>query len=133
MIILRIVNRIFHAIDNRNIVYIKNKSNLGIATALNQAANLAIKEGYDFLLTMDQDSLPDENMISKMIESIQELNLNDIGIISPVHVNKYDTLKVEKEKISYKFDAMTSGNLLNLKLLVNWAVLMIIILSIMLM
>jgi rhamnosyltransferase len=42
---------------NSTIVYIDNRSNLGVAKALNLAAYLASANGYDWLLTMDQDSL----------------------------------------------------------------------------
>ena len=37
---------------NEKIKYIPNKSNLGIAVALNMGAKKAIKDGYDWLLTM---------------------------------------------------------------------------------
>ena len=39
--------------DSKKIKYISKKKNLGIATALNYAAKEAIREGYEFLLTMD--------------------------------------------------------------------------------
>jgi len=39
-----------------NIIYINNKNNLGIATALNIGCNKAIDLGYKWTLTMDQDS-----------------------------------------------------------------------------
>lgn len=35
---------------------IQNPDNRGVATALNQAAQLGMREGFDWLLTMDQDS-----------------------------------------------------------------------------
>ena len=39
-----------------NIVYLHDGNNSGIAARLNEAAALAIKDGYSWLLTMDQDS-----------------------------------------------------------------------------
>jgi rhamnosyltransferase len=40
----------------KGIQLIQNPDNRGVATALNQAAELALDEGFDWLLTMDQDS-----------------------------------------------------------------------------
>lgn len=47
-----------------NIAFIKNNENLGIATALNQAARFAMEHGYDWIITLDQDSVAPENLIA---------------------------------------------------------------------
>ena len=52
---------------NRKINYIYNGDNLGIATPLNKAAELARKEKIDWLLTMDQDT----NFNSGVIKEIK--------------------------------------------------------------
>jgi len=44
------------ALDHPNLELLQNPKNLGIAAALNQAARRALDEGYNWLLTMDQDS-----------------------------------------------------------------------------
>lgn len=97
----------------KKIEYIFNNGNIGIAKALNIAAQKAIKEGYDFLLTMDQDSKFKKGDLKKLKEIANTKNLKKVGIISPWHNTK---LKLEKpkEKIDYPLDVMTSGNLLNL-------------------
>ena len=101
--------------DLKKIEYISRNENLGIATALNIAAKKAIKEGYSYLLTMDQDSKFHQGDLKKMKSIITKMDLTDIGIISPWHKTK---LKLEKpvEKIDYPLDVMTSGNILNLKI-----------------
>lgn len=43
-------------LQEKGIQLIQNSDNKGVATALNQAAELALGEGFDWLLTMDQDS-----------------------------------------------------------------------------
>lgn len=97
----------------KKIEYVYQNENLGIAKALNIACNKAIKEKYQFILTMDQDSKFKKNDLEKMKTKISNLDLSDIGIISPWHKTK---LKLEKpkEKIDYPLDVMTSGNILNL-------------------
>ena len=66
-------------------LYIDNFSNKGIAYALNMGVKLAIKESSDWLLTMDQDSKFEKNDLFKLIESIDEDDIQNIGIISPLH------------------------------------------------
>jgi len=91
------------------IKYIDNGGNQGIAHALNIGAKLAIENGADWLLTMDQDSKFENNDLQKMIQWVEENKTIDIGIVSPMH--EVD----EKKKYKfYKTITMTSGNLLNL-------------------
>jgi rhamnosyltransferase len=49
--------KLINTIDSKyNLCYINNNDNLGIATALNIGCDKAIQLGYDWTLTMDQDS-----------------------------------------------------------------------------
>ena len=54
------------------IKYIKLNGNEGIAKALNIAKNKAIKEDYDWLLTMDQDSKFENEDFSKMLDLVKK-------------------------------------------------------------
>lgn len=85
------------------------------------AAKLAIKENCDWLLTMDQDSRVDKDMLSIMYKFIDQNIDKKLGIVSPHHLNvllnekplaKLGELKEEKV-------VMTSGNLLNLEAFKN--------------
>jgi len=95
-----------------NIKYIRNNSNLGIATALNIGARNAIYDGFDYLLTMDQDSSAPE----KMIYNLQTLmvSIKNAGIIAAehfdpsIHTNNNDVLN---EEVLF---TMSSGNLISL-------------------
>ena len=49
-----------------NIKIIKNSKNLGIAKALNQAMEYGYMNSYDWMLTLDQDSVCPFDYISKM-------------------------------------------------------------------
>ena len=55
--------------SSNKIVYINNKDNLGIAKALNIAFERAIKDGYTWVLTMDQDSKFLDDNFEKLISS----------------------------------------------------------------
>ena len=99
--------------NNKKIKYIPNMKNLGIATALNIAANKAIEDGYDFLVTMDQDSLLSKDNYDDMVNYINNNDMTNIGIVSPYHDietnRKKPTVNVEEV-----LEVMTSGNFLNL-------------------
>ena len=115
---------------NKKIVYIPNFENLGIATALNIGAKRAIEDGYDFLLTMDQDSCFNDNDIIKMIDMIEKYpedkeienqfgsNISQIGLFSPLHVvnNDFNIMGEPHSKYDSPLNVMTSGNIINLKI-----------------
>ncbi len=88
-------------------------SNIGIAGALNLAVESAIRDGYNFLLTMDQDSYFDEQVIEKLTAALNAFP--DAGIVTPVHANKFNV----PERTSSLYEEIpvtkTSGNILNLE------------------
>ena len=89
--------------------YVANGNNLGVAHALNQGAKMAIEDGYAWLLTMDQDSTPAENMIAVMIDRLNSMDTDMVGIVSPVYNLQHKTATMDSESW-----VLTSGNLLNL-------------------
>lgn len=89
-------------------------SNLGVAYALNYAAKLAIKNNFDFLLTMDQDSFLTPGMVDRMIEDCS--SNEDVGIVSPLHRNRFRTQEIHTSIYEEVLFIKTSGNLLNLKI-----------------
>lgn len=101
--------------DKNKVEYIKLYKNLGIATALNLAAQKAIKEGYNWLLTMDQDSQFEKNSLGIMLETLNCIDIEKIGILSPFHKTK-GREHVYANELEKKEITMTSGNLLNLNI-----------------
>ncbi len=65
----------------KNAVYVPNKKNLGIATALNQDCELAKKDGFEWCMTMDQDSSFDSEQMALYLKLVEE-NLQDASIKS---------------------------------------------------
>lgn len=97
------------------IEYIPNKKNLGIAKALNIGCEKAADKGYEWILTMDQDSSFEKNEAKKYFRVFEYIENKKIGIISPNHVLKNDTNKIDENRTFIKTDhVMASGNLLNL-------------------
>lgn len=105
-------------IDKKKIEVIFNEENLGIATALNIGVRSVLKQGYKWILTMDQDSKVSKNMVEKMLEvynSIDEKERKDILSIFPNFVDeRVQSIKENSDMDAYEYvDAdITSGNLL---------------------
>ncbi len=99
--------------NNSKIIYIKNNQNLGIAYALNLAAEFAIKENYKYLLMMDQDSFANENFVEKLMNGF---NYNkNVALVSPLIIHKNNQhLKENKNQFSRIDVAMTSGSILKI-------------------
>ncbi|OGU35022.1 MAG: hypothetical protein A2068_07225 [Ignavibacteria bacterium GWB2_35_6b] len=96
----------------KNVNYISFGQNLGIARALNHAAQVAIEKGYKFLLTMDQDSKAPLNLVSACISVFK--GSNNVGLVTPLHANKFGTHIKPIGQIEKTTIAMTSGNLISL-------------------
>lgn len=99
---------------SNKIEYIFNNKNIGVSKALNVGAKKAIKDKFDYLLTMDQDSRFKKNDIEKMIEFIENYQQKDLGLVTPWHVINTNPKK-PKTKIDYPLEVMTSGNIISLK------------------
>ncbi len=100
--------------SNKKVEYIKYGDNKGIATALNEGARRAVEDGYQWLLTMDQDSKITGNIIKQMEQYLMKHADEKIGLVSPYHDIHSDeiVLDVEAEEM---IEVMTSGNIISLK------------------
>ena len=69
-----------------NVVFIKSEKNLGIAAALNRLMQWGNDKGYDWMLSLDQDSVCEENFVARMKPYLTiEQNL---GVVAPVIVDR---------------------------------------------
>lgn len=106
---------------------IRNEKNMGIAAALNQIINYADSKNYQWVMTLDQDSVPDENMLPHMMKTAH----STIGMVVPrlVDQNVGKTIKngqpideteiKPREIIKNAKDVMTSGCLMNMNMVKN--------------
>lgn len=67
--------------QSENIVYLTENKNLGIAYALNRVMETAQKDGFDWIITMDQDSIIPTGLVDGYKEAIDRTN--KIGIVCP--------------------------------------------------
>jgi rhamnosyltransferase len=99
--------------SNTNITYINNNNNLGVAKALNIAADAAIADGFKWLLTMDQDSF----ILKGFFDIAAKPLANPTNIIVAASYNNSFFKKQESVYDGFvELGAIiTSGNLLNLE------------------
>lgn len=118
-----LINILLTKYPENKIDYFANNDNLGIASALNMAANKAIKHGFRWLLTMDQDSSFDKASINNLVNSFNHVPYIDrVAIVACNHYNPECSSRKENthgtNNLYNYYEAMmviTSGNLLNLE------------------
>ena len=95
-------------------ILIENSSNLGIATALNQLCHKAQALGYEWLVTLDQDSVIQPGMLEAFSHYT---DLSNVAIICPRiedrHLGRQHTQQTSGTE--YVAHAITAGNMVRLK------------------
>lgn len=75
----------------RGVYPIMNRTNLGLASALNQGIVLAFEElGVDYVTLFDQDSLPEEVLPFSLATELQEFRGNAVACIGPMLKDRKD-------------------------------------------
>ena len=92
---------------------IYNNTNGGIAKALNQAFLWAEKENYDWVLTLDQDTVCAENLVYGLIKHV---NREKIAIIAPKYIDRnYEDVTDNDHGWEFVERCITSASLTNVK------------------
>lgn len=75
-----------NVVQSESIVYFTEHKNMGIAYALNRIMEAAQNDGFDWVITMDQDSIIPEGLVDAYKEAVDRTN--EIGIVCPQVVDK---------------------------------------------
>jgi len=99
--------------NNPKIKIIRNFSNVGIAKALNQMCETASLEKYEWILTLDQDSVCPSNLIESFLRYTVYKN---IGVVCPRFELNIENLSLKKYTTDFEFVdyCITSASLTNL-------------------
>lgn len=100
------------SIDNLHIFC--NEKNYGIAYALNKGFELAKKDCYEWVLTLDQDSICPEKMVEKFLPF---MDAEKVGIVCPLvdYKNYYRKKDHTGNEFDYVKACMTSGSMTSIK------------------
>jgi len=98
-----------------SIVLIDNKQNKGIATALNQGIVWAQEHRFRWVITFDQDTLIEKNLISRLAHCYIEIEKTEkIAMIGALYKESYHTSAIDSQaskEISETKTIITSGSL----------------------
>jgi len=115
------IDEVLKMYDGEPFFWIKNDDNLGIAKALNQLVEFADNNGYDWVLTLDQDSICEDGLVRKMSAIVEG---EGIAIVTPVIVDR-DMPDVDVSTDNQLQDAedvkfcITSGCLTNVRAILD--------------
>ena len=100
--------------DNHKIVLIKNEINVGIAEALNQLARAALIDGNDWIITLDQDSVVADNLVSEYIRyaDVEKIGIVTCCIVDRSFVSYNQGKEVDGEEVKF---CITSASMTNLR------------------
>ncbi|MDF7663242.1 glycosyltransferase family 2 protein [Bifidobacterium sp. ESL0763] len=95
------------------VTLLRNGKNLGVATALNRAFEWARKAGFDWVLTLDDDSEIPEGMVSGYVRCLQSQpdGGTGVGIVCPLLRNRRDGTVFHSKR--NEGECITSGSLTN--------------------
>jgi len=99
-----------------NICYQSLRQNMGIATALNIAAQIAISRKSLWMMMLDQDSTLRKENYESVKATIAEVVDSSIALISPIQVSKESDRRIPRTQFAIRdvSRVMTSGSTLNL-------------------
>jgi rhamnosyltransferase len=110
-----LVNENYRLFQHEKITYLSDGENKGISIRLNQAADLAIKAGFNWLLTMDQDSYFPENALSNYFDCMERYpHKNETAMFGVQSLT--ENIAVESCQPEEVNHLITSGSILNLSL-----------------
>lgn len=71
-------------------ILVRNYHNLGLGKAQNQGIQIAIKEGAEFVLLLDQDSIPSNDYVKSLLRIYDEIKDSiQVGLIGPAIQSAY--------------------------------------------
>lgn len=109
---------LFHDSLQKKVEYdlLHKGTNIGVAAALNLGINKALIEGFEYLLTMDQDSFVPKKVISQIRNSIKHISNQSWILVAP-NLRMGDKLfhPRSNEMVEDVLFVPTSGSIINLK------------------
>jgi len=115
------------SIRDDNLIIFNFHKNIGIAKAQSFGMKWAFSNGADFVLQVDQDSVPDKSMVSQLLETYQILENKgyNVGLVGP---QDYDIItneiriarlnkgkQIENSRIFLVDSTLSSGSLISKK------------------
>ena len=116
------IKKLQEAFTDDRIDWIENDINKGVSGALNQMIDLADKNGYEWILTLDDDSVCGDNMVAELLTATS--HYDNIAVISPRTIDRdvsaVKTIKNEPLDDIEEIDmCITAGSLTGVKAVIE--------------
>jgi len=98
----------------KGILYYSKCKNMGLAYGLNVCCRHASRDGFDWIMLFDQDSIINGSFLDNMCEFIKKYDEDKLGIVAPM-INDFNRRNVKENKAKRKKQVITSGMTLKLK------------------
>ncbi|WGE31934.1 glycosyltransferase [Actinobacillus genomosp. 2] len=96
---------------SEDLIYIPLYKNTGIAYALNIGVEKSKELGYEYIITMDQDSSFATNLVDVYSHYISNYPIDQIGALSPVYITDRGFNRTSKEEFEQIKITMQSGSM----------------------
>lgn len=103
-------------IEGLGIKVLHNGSNLGIAAALNQGIDCALRQKFPWILTFDQDSRVTPGFVRGMLETYRSAgDMGSVALVAPSYFDQRSGIRVRCTSMrdGTIITAMTSGSLMS--------------------
>lgn len=98
-------------LSNTTLHYFHDGENRGIAERLNQSVKLATEKGFEWLLTMDQDSYFERGVLKEYKKQIEKYSNNDFTAVFGVNYSTTNEKTITYSEVPL---LITSGSIINL-------------------
>lgn len=106
--------------ETPNVQLVKNMSNLGIATALNQGVEVAFRRGFEWVVTFDQDTIIFPNMRNTLTSICAAFSEGDVMVGGNYwderHQRNFIECRDKKKTYRERKTLITSGTLMSISL-----------------
>ncbi|MDB6353565.1 glycosyltransferase [Trichococcus sp. K1Tr] len=87
-------------INNEKSIYVNLDGNKGLGYALNVGCRMAVEDGFNYVLTMDQDSKFENNGVKTIVDFIEKSH-EHYSIVCPNVKSVYSEYETNQEKVAY--------------------------------
>lgn len=98
-----------------NLVVIRNPANVGIAKSLNIGIEHAARQGFDWVLTLDDDTRVSDDYVSKLSGFLASTALGDVGIVALSRPRSSVPHEAPEAAYTTRRNIITSGSLFSVK------------------
>jgi rhamnosyltransferase len=97
-------------VESPSFIVMRSPTNVGLGAAMNRAAGYAGQQGFRYLLLLDQDSLPDSDMVVTLKTALQELQRTErVAAVGPQFRDRRSGYVAPFVRVGFPFSQKLTG------------------------